>query len=209
MEFSITLIIIIVTVGISLYAWNTPNIYGQLMLNPYTAHHRKKYYQLITSGFIHADYGHLIFNMLALYFFGRVMESVYGYIYGELAVFFYLFLYLSGIIVASLPSYFMHKDNIAYNTLGASGGVSAVVFASIMYNPNADICIYFIFCLPGVVFGGLYLIYSYYQGQRMADNINHFAHLWGALYGLVFNIAIYPKSVLIFIEQMKDFKLFG
>jgi membrane associated rhomboid family serine protease len=206
---SVTIIIIIFTVIVSMYSWNNHSVYYQLMLNPYAAFHQKKYYQLITSGFIHADYGHLIFNMLTLYFFGTVIEQVYGYIYPEMPVFMFLLLYVLGIVVASLPSFFAHKDNANYNTLGASGGVSAVVFSAILYNPNAPLCLYFVLCLPGFIFGILYLIYSYYQGKRMADNVNHSAHIWGALFGIVFNIAIYPKSVLIFISEIANFKLFG
>jgi membrane associated rhomboid family serine protease len=205
---SITLIIIVFTVVVSLYSWNNTDWYYRFMLNPYSAFHQKKYYQLITSGFIHADYGHLIFNMLTFYFFGSVMEQIYNYIFPGMAEFMFLLLYLSGIVIASLPSFLGNKNNAGYNTLGASGGVSAVVFASILYNPNAPLCIYFILCLPGIVFAVLYLIYSYYQGKRMADNVNHSAHIWGALYGLVFNIILYPRSVLIFIAEMANFKLF-
>jgi membrane associated rhomboid family serine protease len=117
-------------------------------------------------------------------------------------------MYLSAIVISDIPSLLKHKENPNYNALGASGAVSAVVFSSILFNPMTDLCLYGILCLPGFIFGVIYIIYSYYQGKRQGDNINHDAHLFGALYGVIITIAIWPGVIARFIEQLSTFSLF-
>lgn len=172
------------------------------MMNPYSIKNKQQYYRFVTSGFIHADHMHLIFNMFSLYFFGAAIElvfiSIFGFLTGE---FIFIALYLIAIIVSDLPTYFKHKDQPRYNSLGASGGVAAIIFAFIIFEPLEDICIYFI-CMPGIVFGILYVAFSYYQGKRSRDNINHDAHLYGSLFGALFCIVVYPPSLTNFYEQI-------
>lgn len=198
---TITGIIIFLTVLTSFYAWSKPELYQKLMMNPYRVRHHNEYYRFITSGFIHGDYVHLGFNMLAFYLFGDLIEQILGSA-------FFLALYLLGIIISDIPTYLKHRNNYHYNSLGASGGVSAIIFSFILFFPTEQICLYFILCLPSFIFGALYMIYSYYQAQRSADNINHHAHLYGAVFGIVFTVLIYPEAVRIFWEKLAGWGLF-
>ena len=206
---NISIILIVISVVASLYAWNHQDKYYKWMMNPYSVVHKQQYYRLITSGFIHNGYVHLLFNMITLYFFGDVIEQILRYYYGGSGIFYFLLLYFLGMVVADIPSIIKHRNNPNYNSLGASGAVSAVVFSSILFNPTAKICIFLpIFCLPGFIFGILFLIYSYYQGRRMADNINHDAHLYGAVFGVLYSIILEPKVIVNFFDQILNYKIF-
>jgi membrane associated rhomboid family serine protease len=201
---SATTWILIVTIAASFYAWNQHNIYQKWMLNPYQIKHSKQYWRFITSGFVHLNYTHLFFNMFALYFFGQHVAYYFGAMGNQLLV----VLYLSGIVISDIPTYLKYKDIPNYNSLGASGGVAAVLFSSIMFEPLNPIYIMFIpIGIPGFVLGTLYLIYSYYQGKRMSDNINHDAHLYGAIFGLVFTVLLRPGVIVSFVQQIKDWSL--
>jgi membrane associated rhomboid family serine protease len=197
-----------ITILVSLMAFNKPDMLMKYMMNPYRVQNQKQYYRFITSGFLHRDYGHLFLNMFSFYFFGNTMEAVFLRIFGPLGNIYFVALYLLAIIVSDIPSYFKHKNNPGYNSLGASGGVAAVIFASIIFMPLNDICI-LILCLPGFILGTLYLIYSYFQGRKSNDNINHDAHLYGALFGLLFCIVMYPPSIGNFFQQVTSWKFFN
>ena len=199
---SITLIIILITVAASYYAWEKPELMYKWIMNPYTVQRKNQYERFITSGFIHQDWGHLFFNMFALYMFGSNIERVFSYLFNESGIYIYLILYITAIIVSDIPTYLKYKNNVNYNSLGASGGVSAVIFASIIYFPTNDICIYYILCFPGFIMGIIYLIYTTYQAKRGADNINHDAHLYGALYGVAFAIISNPVVIITFRDQI-------
>jgi len=206
---SLSIILIAISVIITIYAWNHQDKYQKWMLNPYAVVHRQQYYRLITSGFIHNGWIHLLFNMITLYFFGDVIEQIFRNYYGGSGIFYFLLLYFLGMIIADIPSLIKYRNNPNYNSLGASGAVSAVVFASILFNPTAKICVFLpIFCLPGFIFGILFLIYSYYQGKRMADNINHDAHLYGAVFGIIFSVIIEPRVIVSFFDQILNYKIF-
>lgn len=209
MQISYTILIILTTVMVSLYAWNNGNVYFGFMMNPYEIFKQKQYWRFITSGFIHSGYVHLGFNMFTFYFFGRVVEQIFTYLYGGTigGIIFILF-YLSALIISEIPTAIKNRHIPGYNSLGASGAVSAMVFASILFMPLNDICLFGILCLPGFILGILYIIYSYYQGKKGTDNINHEAHLWGAVYGFVFGILIYPQSLVLFYEQIISYKVF-
>lgn len=192
---SLTLIIILVTVGISYTAFNNDNLMSKLILWPRMMNEPKEYYRLITSGFIHADYQHLIFNMITLYFFGSNVEMVTNML-GHSSL--YVILYLSGIVAASLPSFLKNRDNNYYRSLGASGGVGAVIFCSIYYAPWMMIN----FIIPAIVFAIGYLVYSAYMSKRSGESINHDAHFWGSVYGFLFAFAIDPTHGRYFIEAL-------
>jgi membrane associated rhomboid family serine protease len=178
-------------------------------MNPYMITKRSQYYRLVTSGFLHKDHIHLLFNMFSFYFFGEAMEQIFQYIFGSvMGSIYFIALYVSAIIVSDLPTLFKHKDHYAYNSLGASGGVSAVVFAFIIFLPLEDICLYAVLCFPGFILGIAYVAYSYYQGKRANDNINHDAHLYGALFGLIFCIVVYPEVIGNFIDQIVNWRIF-
>jgi membrane associated rhomboid family serine protease len=147
--------------------------------------------------------------MITLYFFGRNMEYVLNYYFEGVGMIYYLALYFVGMAVADIPTVFKYRDHPNYNSLGASGAVSAVLFASILFNPTNKIYLFFIpVGIPGYIFGVLYLIYSYYQGRKMADNINHDAHLYGALFGIVFSILIQPSVIPHFFDQIFSYRIF-
>lgn len=206
---SITLIIIIVTAVISLMAWNNPALMNRWILNPYQVAQRGQYYRLITSGFLHADWGHLIFNMLSLYFFGGFIEQVFSMLFGSNGAIYLIGFYLVGILVSDIPTFLKHRNNPGYNSLGASGGVSAVIFAAILFRPLTPIFFYFIpIGIPGFIFGALYLAYSYYESRRGLGNVNHDAHFYGALFGILFMIVVYPAVLPGFFEQISSWRLF-
>jgi len=207
MDFTITIGILIITTGISLYTMQKPRVLNSLMMNPYLITRQSQYYRLVTSGFIHRDHMHLIFNMFSLYFFGTQLEYIFQQIFGGLGSLHFITLYLFGIIISDVPTVLKHKNNIYYNSLGASGAVSAVVFACILFLPLRDICIYGVLCFPGVVLGLAYLVYSFYSSKKSKDGINHDAHLYGALFGIIYCLIFYPDSLRIFTEQMGEWKL--
>ena len=200
----ITFILIGLNVIVSFYAFNRPEVKNALMMNPYRIKRQGQYYRFITSGFIHQHHMHLLVNMFSFYFFGTAIEQIFGILFGAAGNIYFIALYLLAIIVSDLPTYFKQKDNPGYNSLGASGGVAAVIFAFIIFEPLQKICLYFVLCFPGFILGVGYIVYSYYQGRKSNDNINHEAHLYGALFGLVFCIATYPASIPIFIQQISE-----
>ncbi len=207
MGITLTLGIIIITSAISLYAMQKPRVLNNLMMNPYLITKESQYYRMVTSGFIHRDHMHLIFNMFSFYFFGMQLEYIFQQIFGSLGSVHFIALYLLGIIVSDIPTVLKHRNNKHYNSLGASGAVSAVVFACILFLPLRDICIYGILCFPGVILGVAYLGYSFYSSKKSKDGINHDAHLYGALFGIIYCLVFYPDSLRIFMEQMGEWKL--
>lgn len=207
MPLNLTLILIIITAVSSYYGWNKPEIQNKWMFNPYAIYHRKQYYRFLTSGFIHSNTMHLVFNMIALYFFGGSIERIYISIFGQMGIVFYLITYLAGIVIANLKTYFKHKDSSYYNSLGASGGVASILFASILYQPTVGICLYFVICLPAFLIGAIYLLYSLYSGKKMSDNINHDAHLYGSLFGILFTVLLRPMVLVEFINQIIEYDI--
>jgi len=204
----ITYFLIAIIVITSFYAWNKPNVFQKWLLNPYLINKRREYHRFLTSGLIHSNYGHLFLNMLALFFFGRNVEMVFGYILGPSGKIILIIFFLLGIVVSDIPTYLKYKNLPHYNSLGASGGVSALVFSSIMFFPLQKIYILFIpFGIPGFIIGILYLAYSYYQSKNMSDGINHDAHFYGAIFGVVFTIIISPGSLANFIKEIANFSL--
>ncbi|TXK33731.1 rhomboid family intramembrane serine protease [Pontibacter qinzhouensis] len=210
MDLSVTLILLILTVGISWYAWqDSNNLMHSWIFQPYAVQRDNSWHRFITSGFLHADFMHLFFNMFTLYFFGQAVEMTFMAIFGPVTgILLYLLLYLGGIIISDIPTFFKHRNDPGYRALGASGGVASVVFASILFYPTNDICLYAVLCIPGFILGVLYLMYSYYQGKRMGDNINHDAHFYGAVYGFVLSLALVPQAGPLFIKQISSWSIF-
>jgi len=216
----LSLILIIITVGISWYAWQNQDLMHKWIFSPYHVKRDNSWHRFVTSGFLHADFTHLFFNMFTLYFFGRLVEIIlvngiqvndsilggFGLITGELL---FLLIYVGGIIVSDIPTYLKHKDDPGYRALGASGGVASVVFSSILFLPTQDIYLFAALPIPGFILGVLYLMYSYFQGKRMGDNINHDAHLYGAVYGFLISLLLVPQAGPLFIDQISNWKIFG
>lgn len=206
MNLSITLIIIIVTVAISLMANGKPELYSKLLFNPYQVFHRKEWHRIFTHGLIHDrnNIFHLGFNMYVLYSFGNAVESILINHMNGLGIVYYLIIYIGGMAVATLPSLIKHKDNYHYNSVGASGAVSAVLFATIAFVPfSGGIGIMFIpISIPPLVFGVLYLAYEYYMQKRGGTNIAHDAHIWGAVFGFLFTLVFVPDVFMNFLSQV-------
>lgn len=179
-------IIFVFTIVTSLYAFYDQSIYGKFMLHPYSVSKGKNVYTLITSGLIHADWMHLFFNMFTFYAFAFTLEQMMGsWQFG--------LMYFLALILSDLPTVFRHKNDFHYNSLGASGAISGVLFSFILFNPMAGIGILFLpFSIPAVIFGGIYLAYCAYASKNSRDNINHDAHFFGALTGLIFTIIFVP-----------------
>ena len=189
MQLSITLIIVIITSLISITGFSNQKIIDDLIFYPPAVSRRNQYYRFFTCGLIHADWAHLIFNMLALYLFGKSVEDAFAVLFGDAGRWIYLLMYVSALLISLLPTYFKHKDSYQYKSLGASGAVSAVIFAGLMLAPETEVYIFFIpIPIPGFIFAPLYLIISAFLDKKGRDNINHSAHIWGAIYGLLFVI---------------------
>ena len=198
----VTYILMAVIGLVTYFAWERPELHRRLMLNPYTVVHEKKYYQLITSGFVHNNGIHLLLNLFTLYFFGLAIEQIFYSYFGDLGLVLYILLFITAVIVANIPTTIKHKNNYNYNSLGASGGVSALVMAFILFDPIRDLCLYAIICLPGYILGGLFIVYSIIMSKRNTDNINHDAHLFGAIYGVIFTLLLRPSTFAYFIEAI-------
>ena len=184
--FTFTNLIVAVTCAVSYFTMQNHRLKGQLIFHPVTMKRNSQWYRFLSSGFIHADMMHLLINMFVLWSFGNAIEKAYyPYFLSDGSLIKYLILYFGGIIVASIPSYLEHQSNPNYSALGAAGGVSAVVFAAIVFAPWQNLYLYGIIAIPQILAGVAYLAYSWYQDKRGADNIGHMAHFSGAIWGFV------------------------
>ena len=185
---SITFIIIIITAAVSILAFNREQMKDDLLFWPYYINREGQYYRFITNGVLHADAMHLIFNMVSFYSFGMALENyLFKALFGELSRAMLAVLYITAIIVAVIPDYIKYRDKSFYRSLGASGAVSAIVFAAITIQPNMPIQFFFIpFKIPGFVFGICFLILSASLAKKGGGNIGHSAHFWGSVYGIFF-----------------------
>jgi membrane associated rhomboid family serine protease len=189
-------LILVFTVVTSIYAFNDPTLYGKFMLHPYSVYRKNKLYTLITSGMIHSDWMHLIFNMMTFFFFAFTLEAQIGsWRFG--------LIYFLSLILSDIPSVLKHKDDFWYNSLGASGAISGVLFSYILFYPLSKLYLFFIpIGIPAVLFGGLYLMYCVYASKQSRDNINHDAHFFGALTGIIITILIIPGIVPHFLSAL-------
>jgi len=186
---SITLIITIVTVGVSILAFYNEAIMDKFIFNPYTVSRKNEWYRFISSGFIHADFIHLAFNMFSFYMFSDFVEQFFHMIFGSPGGTLFATLYISALVICLIPTFLKHKNQYHYNSLGASGAVSAIVFAGLFLQPTILIGFFIIPpIIPGFIFGPIYLAITAYLSKNKQSGINHSAHLWGSLYGIVFLI---------------------
>ena len=194
----LTLILIAVTVLVTWLAFNNPRLLDRLILWPPAIDRKHQYDRLLTHGFIHADWQHLLFNMLTLFFFGRFAEQVIGSMIGPVG---FVLFYLSAIVIAILPTYLRHRHDAQYRSLGASGAVSAVLFAFILVQPWSLIFVFFL-PVPAILYGVFYVGYSFWMDRQGSDNTNHSAHLSGAIYGVLFMLLMEPRIAGLFLERL-------
>ncbi len=206
--FSYTTFIIAVTVIISILAFNNLELFDKLRFNAYAVNYDKEYGRLLSHALIHSNWLHLGVNMYVLWQFGIITEAVFqSALFGKLADygrFIYIMMYILAIPVSSLPALLKYKNNYAYNAVGASGAVSAVVFSFILFFPTEKMGIIFIpIQFPAIFLGLAYLVYSYIMAQKGRDNIGHDAHFVGAVFGFTFPIIINPSLIIRFWEILK------
>ena len=203
MSLSITLIIIIVNVIISLVAFQDNESFYKLCFWPDRFWNDKEYIRILSGGFLHAHMPHLFFNMFSLFMFGPIVESYFMDEFGGAGHTMYILFYISAVVVANIPDLFEHKNDPAYRAVGASGAVSAVVFASIIFSPMSLIGIFIIPpIIPAYIFGILFLLYSAYMSRRQLDNIGHLAHFSGAMYGVLFPLLFQPSLFTEFLHKI-------
>lgn len=202
-EMPTTMLIIAITCVVSFMAFGNQDLLARLIFWPPAVTRRREYERFVTSGFVHKDGMHLLFNMVTLYSFGRVMEGLYRDRLGLLG---FAIFYVLGLVVSEVPAYLRHRNDANYASLGASGAVLAVLFGYILIDPWGTILIFVVPC-PSIVYAVLFLGYSIYMDRKGRDPrdtrpMNHSAHLWGALYGIVFTIVMEPRVLGHFLSEL-------
>ena len=198
MQAPVTFFLIGITCLVSWMAFNNRKLMDRLILWPPAIDQHRQYDRLVTYGFIHGDFMHLLFNMVTLFFFGQQIEQLMTRVMGIWA---YPVFYVSALVVSILPTYLKNQKNPNYLSLGASGAVSAVLFAFVLLAPWSTIGVMFI-PMPAIVFAVLYVGYSIWMDHRGGDRINHSAHLAGAAYGVLFMVIMEPRVLGIFLQQL-------
>ncbi len=198
---SITLIIVAFTILISYLGFQNREVIIKMKHWPYEESRTREFYRWLTSGFVHADWMHLGVNMFVLWSFGTAVERQFAAEFGFGRTF-YLVFYLLAVIFAGLPGYFQHKNNPSFASIGASGAVSAVTFASILFSPDSNIYLYAAIPIKAWLFGILYLAFETYASRRGGSNIDHAAHFWGAVFGLGLPVLLKPSLFPDFIQAI-------
>ncbi|MFM7710700.1 MAG: rhomboid family intramembrane serine protease [Ferruginibacter sp.] len=209
---STTVLIIAVNVFVFFGTRSNGAMIDKLIFWPYYVKRQHEYYRFITSGFMHADTIHLFFNMFTLFFFGDQLESVLigislvADLPEKTGTALYLGLYVLSIVAADMSTYSKYRDDIRYRSLGASGAVSAVVFACIVLMPWNSIYLYGALKLSSLLYAVLFLWYCIYMSKRGGDNVNHDAHLWGSVSGVIFmGILLFMISPALFQRVLAEF----
>lgn len=192
-------LLIIVTAAVSIACFNKYQLFERLSLKPYRVVQHQEWWRIITHGFVHADWIHLLVNMFTFWSFGGYIETAFEYLgFGKWA---FLTLYFGGMIAASISDIIRYRNAEWYTSIGASGAVSAVLFAAIFLNPWDKILLFAVIPIPGILFGVLYLAYCQYMVRQGGDNINHNAHFYGAVFGFVFPILLEPRLFQMFLSH--------
>jgi membrane associated rhomboid family serine protease len=212
---SISMVIIVATVVVSWQCFSNSTLFSKLLFNPYSVKHQREYYRILSHMLVHADWTHLLFNLFTFYSFGTFMEKVFtsermfndffpelsfwGYSSGQL---FFVLLYVLGGAVATLPSLRKHGDNYGYNAVGASGAVSAVMMAFMILFPTFEISFFLFIPMPAWIGALVFLGLEHYLSRNQRSNIAHDAHIWGALFGILFVAALQPRFIGMFVEKV-------
>lgn len=201
---SITIIIIILVCLISFLGFKDSLIISKFLFSPYLCNHNKEYIRFISHTFIHADISHLLFNMLSFYMFGSYLENQliesYGLFVGSTH---FLILYFIGGIISTFWPYIRNKDNPNYSALGASGAVSSILFATLLWKPTMNVGLLFIpIPIPAYIFGPLYLAFEYWGFKKGRGNIAHDAHIGGAFFGIFYLLLINHSKGAAFLNHI-------
>ncbi len=200
---SITLLIVLFTVLVSYQAFSDPVLFNKLTHMPWAEVHRKEYYRLLTAGFVHGSWMHLLINMYVFYEFGQYVERQFLLMFGPtMGRIWFLVLYLLTIVMANLGTMYKHRHNPTFRSVGASGAVSGVLFAFVLFQPWATLLLFFIIPVPAVLAAVLYLIYSSWASKHSSDHIDHDAHFYGAVFGMLFTLVLQPALFPYFVEAL-------
>lgn len=203
MTISLTLIIIIITCLVSYQAFENRDISQKLRHHPYSEKRNSEFYRFISSGFVHGDWMHLLINMYVLYEFGTVVEMKFLEMFGDLqGRLYFLALYFLTIMFADIPTYIKHKDNPGFASVGASGGVSGILFVYVLFHPWSWLLLYFIIPIPAILAAVAYVIYSSWASKNSQGRIDHDAHLYGAIFGFLFAIVLRPSLFNDFLTRL-------
>jgi len=201
----ITIALLVITCITSYLAFQNGELMEKMIMHPTSVAKNNEFFRFISSGFIHADWMHLGINMYVLYTFGQQVELDYADSFGKFSTLYFLVMYFGAMFISSIPSYLKHKGNVNYRSLGASGAVSGVVFAYILFNPMARLMLIFPpIPMPAVVLGVGYLAYSFWASTRNRGRINHDAHAYGAIFGFLFTLALKPGLLQGFIGSFTE-----
>ncbi len=209
MGISVTIILVIITCLISYQCFNNQQLFYRLSHWPIREHRNKEYYRLVTSGFVHGGWVHLLINMFVFWNFGEIIERHFQAFFGEVTgLVIYVLVYIAIIVLASASTFIKKKDDENYMAVGASGGVAGIVFIFILIYPWESLLLYGIISIPAIIGGVLYLWYSSYASKNVKDRIDHDAHFYGALVGVVLMILLKPSVLTDFLHKLvEDFPL--
>ena len=191
----VALFIFVLTLATSLIAWQYGDLFRLFALNPWSLVRERKYYTLLTSGLIHADVGHLFFNMFSFYFFAFTLEQLIGHWQ-------FLTIYVASLVLSDVTTVVKHRDDPNYFCVGASGAVTAVLFSFIVYEPRATIGIFGVIPMRAWLFAVVFVAYSYWSARFRQTRVNHAAHLWGAVSGLALTLLLDPAAFGNFLRQL-------
>lgn len=199
---SINIAIIAVSTLVSGCCFKRPQWFYRLAFVP-VYNDRANAYRWFSYGLVHADWGHLLVNMFVLWCFGAMVEDAYRYMWNDRGMLLYLLLYVTALPISTYADGLRHREDTRYVAVGASGAVSAVVFASILLFPLKKFYIMFVpIGIPAVLFGIMYLLYEVYMDKKANDHVGHKTHVWGAIYGFIFALIFRPRLLVAFVVQI-------
>jgi len=200
---SLTVILCVVIFAVSVWAWNSPALFQKLVHYPYLESRDKSYYRLLTSIFLHGSWLHLLVNLFVFWTFGQAIESQFAYLFGpQLGKINFILLFIFSGVISDLPTTFKYRDQPSFRSVGASGAISGIMFSYVLFYPLENLYLYGIIPIPGIIAGVLYLWYSNYAAKKEGGRIDHNAHFYGAVSGLVITILLYPPVVLSFFRDL-------
>lgn len=202
---SISLFILLANVLVSISALYNRDLFYKLDFQPYLIEEKKQWYRFVSHAFVHANWPHLIVNMWVLYLLGKDVEIGFRVQFGAQWIPYYLMLYFGGLLFSTIPGYARNRGNYHYHAVGASGAVSAIVFAYILLWPTSKLGFFFLPSMPAIVFGAIYLALEIYMDRNRNSNIAHSAHYFGAIFGVVFTLALKPSLALGIWEWIQSF----